>query len=181
MQRRVQLMCLSILVTCLQVMTGLPVLQAAETSDRQGPPVPESYEVGSVDRTAPGGPPAPGDEPGSPREARDLWTRSGRTYANTDGTYETVISPDPVNYRGPGGRWEPIDNSLVPATTTGYALRNAANDYAASRFQPGADQAPHAVSALGPRVVRTVRAQDDPHDAQPQPWRHVPLPFGCLG
>jgi RHS repeat-associated protein len=59
---------------------------------------------------------------------RQLWTRTSRTYLRSDGGYETQVSLNAFNYRGPDGSWQPIDNSFIadPAQPGGY--RNKAND-----------------------------------------------------
>lgn len=58
-------------------------------------------------------------------------TRTSRTYQQ-DGHYVTQISQDSVNYKDASGNWQPIDDSLVPATATGYAEQNKANRYRVS-------------------------------------------------
>lgn len=74
------------------------------------------------------------------RELPGLRSRSGRTYQAPNGSLKTVLHAEAVNYRDAQGKWQPIDNSLVPANG-GY--RNKANSFAVEL--PG---------ALGGRPVR---------------------------
>jgi len=55
----------------------------------------------------------------------------GRTWNTTaldDGTYQTVMYPDSVNYKTADGTWQPIDDTLVPSPD-GAGYRNTANRY----------------------------------------------------
>jgi hypothetical protein len=63
------------------------------------------------------------DEPGEVVERR---TEDSRTFATEDGRFETVFYGGAVNYQDARGDWQPIDNRLVPGTSPGAALRNAA-------------------------------------------------------
>jgi hypothetical protein len=65
------------------------------------------------------------------RELPELRTRASRTYSTGRGTRITRAYAAPVNYRA-GGEWKPIDDDLVPSSTTGVALENAANSYTLS-------------------------------------------------
>jgi hypothetical protein len=47
----------------------------------------------------------------------------------SDGTYQTVISAASVNYQDVEGNWHPIDDSIVPSKTAGFAYHNAANRF----------------------------------------------------
>jgi RHS repeat-associated protein len=56
----------------------------------------------------------------------------GQTWNTTpagDGTYQTVLYADSVNYQGDDGTWQPIDDTLVAATAPGAAYQNRANRY----------------------------------------------------
>lgn len=53
-----------------------------------------------------------------------------RTYEGQHGLADLVASPVPLNYRDSLGRWQPIDDSLVPASSGGFT--NAADAYRAS-------------------------------------------------
>lgn len=60
------------------------------------------------------------------RELPALRTRTSRTYVDEEsGLRVAEISTAPLNYRGPGGDWLPIDNTLV---ADGGGFRNRASD-----------------------------------------------------
>jgi RHS repeat-associated protein len=65
-------------------------------------------------------------------EVPRLRTRYSRTYAVGDGTFEAQVSTGPINFQDASGAWQPIDNTLVASTETGYAWRNKANRYTVS-------------------------------------------------
>jgi RHS repeat-associated protein len=73
-----------------------------------------------VPASAPAGVPAPA------RELPELRTRTGRTYV-ADGHRFAVLYPGSVNYRDAAGRWQPIDNALVPAEGGGAHVNRASN------------------------------------------------------
>jgi RHS repeat-associated protein len=58
-----------------------------------------------------------------------LRTRNSRTYQSSTGSFVAVVSAGAVNYRDVFGEWQPIDNTLGPARTAGYAFENRANSY----------------------------------------------------
>jgi YD repeat-containing protein len=64
-------------------------------------------------------------------EVVGLRTRTSRTYIH-DGHYEAQISAGSVNYQDTSGHWQPIDDSLVPATDPHFMYQNKANRYAVS-------------------------------------------------
>ncbi|RKQ93517.1 hypothetical protein C8N24_3385 [Solirubrobacter pauli] len=55
-----------------------------------------------------------------------LRTRTSRTYEARDGSYETRLSPESINYQDDLDRWQPIDNRL---RIDGDVVRNGANRY----------------------------------------------------
>lgn len=55
-----------------------------------------------------------------------LRTRTSRTYLDTDGVYQAVISAGSVNFKDPAGNWQPIDTKLV-ASGDGFGV--TANSY----------------------------------------------------
>jgi hypothetical protein len=61
-------------------------------------------------------------------EIPSLRPRTSRTYLTNQG-YQAQISVDSLNYRDPTGAGQPIDDTLVPATTAGFAYQNHANAY----------------------------------------------------
>jgi RHS repeat-associated protein len=60
-----------------------------------------------------------------------LRTQMSRTSYAPKGAMQATISASPMNYRDSVGAWQPIDDSLVVATTPGYAYRNRADAYVA--------------------------------------------------
>ena len=71
----------------------------------------------------------PGQDPG--RELPALRTETSRTFELPSGQLAAQVYPAPVNFRGAGGKWQPIDNDLVEDPDERFALRNEANDYEA--------------------------------------------------
>ena len=70
--------------------------------------------------------------PGVPDGAREIparRARNARTYADPRGTFTVRVTPGPQNYRDSTGAWQPIDDTLVPDGSGGYA--NRADAYAA--------------------------------------------------
>jgi len=68
----------------------------------------------------------------TPGAQPDLSTATSDTTLNADGTYTTTVYKDPVNYQDGNGDWAPIDNTLVDAPGSTYAVENAANEYTVS-------------------------------------------------
>src|SRR5215470_213977 len=54
-------------------------------------------------------------------------SQNARVYQLSDGRLQAVISAVPVNYRDPGGRWQPISTAVRPAVRPGYAYANTTN------------------------------------------------------
>src|SRR5207248_863223 len=50
------------------------------------------------------------------RELPGRRTATSNTYANPDGSFTTSMFNEPVNFQDPSGVWQPIDNSVVPAS-----------------------------------------------------------------
>lgn len=86
---------------------------------------------GAIERWTGAGPQAPGPQPRVIRELKEARTATSRTYMTEDGAAVAKVFPVPVNYRATGGRYEPIDNALVPATGAAGGWRNRANAYLA--------------------------------------------------
>jgi RHS repeat-associated protein len=76
-------------------------------------------------------------------EKRDRFTR---TFANTDRTETTVISPTPVNFKRPDGSWARIDANLRPAAAGGW---ETISSEISSWIAPRADSDPLARIDLG--------------------------------
>jgi RHS repeat-associated protein len=56
-------------------------------------------------------------------------SENARVYQLSDGRLQAVISAVPVNYRDPGGRWQPISTAVRPAVRPGYAYANTTNTF----------------------------------------------------
>jgi RHS repeat-associated protein len=55
-------------------------------------------------------------------------SRNSRTFIR-GGNFETVIYPVSINYPDAKGKWQPIDDTLVPSSISGFAYQNRANSY----------------------------------------------------
>src|SRR4051812_3316428 len=110
------------LVTAAVVIVGVGLLaavtDAAKRSSSKGPP--SKALAARVDARALGAD-RPGRAPG--REIAHLRTRYSRTYREAGGQSVARISAAPVNYRDAGGRWQPIDDTLVPVAGGGHRNR----------------------------------------------------------
>jgi hypothetical protein len=73
---------------------------------------------------------ARGPQPGA-LELPGKRTATSSTYLNHDGSFTTVVAPQPVNYRDASGAWQPIDTTLVASATPAYAFQNAAGPFRA--------------------------------------------------
>jgi RHS repeat-associated protein len=69
--------------------------------------------------------------PNGTTELAGLRARRSRTFERPNGSKVTRLYQGPVNYRDSYGQWQPIDNTLVPSSTSGFAYRNRANSYVA--------------------------------------------------
>lgn len=65
----------------------------------------------------------------SGQELPALRTRTSHTYLGSDGTYQAQIFSGSINYQDANGKWQPIDNTLVPSSDKGVAYQNTANHY----------------------------------------------------
>lgn len=75
----------------------------------------------------------PGTHPNAASKSREIpgmRTRNSRTQATNDG-YVTEIYSNSIHFRDARGDWQPIDDTLVPANTPGYAVKNKSNGYTA--------------------------------------------------
>ncbi|HEY2768242.1 MAG TPA: RHS repeat-associated core domain-containing protein, partial [Solirubrobacteraceae bacterium] len=78
-----------------------------------------SQELGGSEPTVLSGTQSPPGE-----EIAGLRTATSRTFEATNGAAETVISTSPINFRDALGRWQPINDNLVPQ---GGGLKNIAD------------------------------------------------------
>jgi YD repeat-containing protein len=102
-------------LTAFAVLVGLALLTNGATAHPSRPlkPIFTHHDAAHL--------PALGEQPA-------LRTRTSRTFAATDGSYSTRLYDHAVNYRS-GKGWRPIDNTLQPTHSPGYALENGANSY----------------------------------------------------
>jgi len=63
-------------------------------------------------------------------EKLNLRTRNSKTFSGGGRQLTTLVYPDSINYRGPSGVWQTIDDSLVKSALPGYSYQNKANRYA---------------------------------------------------
>src|SRR4051794_26213813 len=77
--------------------------------------------VGVLSEVVPPAPPAPAAA--HKPAAADQRTRHSVIHKNTNGSFTTRLSAEPINYRDGKGTWQPIDSRLVPAQRAGYAYR----------------------------------------------------------
>lgn len=88
-----------------------------------------TFVPGTVNRHPVGSPPVgPHADKKDRTEIVGMRTRTSNTY-NIGQLNEADIYPGSINYQDLRGRWQPIDNSLVPSHRAGYAYTNAANRY----------------------------------------------------
>lgn len=75
-------------------------------------------------------------EANAPQEIPALRTRTSDTYLQPNGVYTVHEALQSINYQDASGAWQPIDDSLVPATpdevSAGFAYRNKANGFTAA-------------------------------------------------
>lgn len=89
-------------------------------------------------------------------ELAGLRTQDSRTFAEADGTRRLVASATPMNYRDASGAWQPIDDTLVADSATGFAWRNTADSYTAE-FPADLADGPIRVSVAGQWVAFQLR------------------------
>jgi hypothetical protein len=108
------------------------LMATTETSLAGDGPKPDIFTPGPANTDGGddgGGPRDPfGADKGRHHEIVEMRTRESNTFLNKDGTYDTDVYTGAVNYKDAQGRFQPIDNTLVPdAAAQGF--RNRANDY----------------------------------------------------
>ncbi|HVS07313.1 MAG TPA: DNRLRE domain-containing protein [Candidatus Dormibacteraeota bacterium] len=77
------------------------------------------------------GPAAGAPSAGPGKEVVADRSRNSRTFVR-GANFETLIYPASINYRDGKGKWQPIDNTLVPSSIGGFAYQNRANSYTAA-------------------------------------------------
>ncbi|HEX6500295.1 MAG TPA: DNRLRE domain-containing protein [Micromonosporaceae bacterium] len=73
------------------------------------------------------------------KELTDRRTATTRVFQMSDGRLQAEVSATPRFYRDSSGRWQPIDTTVKPDRTAGYAFANVSNTFT-SRFGVSADQ-----------------------------------------
>jgi hypothetical protein len=73
--------------------------------------------------------------------------------------FETVVYPGSINYQDAKGHWQPIDDTLVPSSASGYAYQNKANSYSSAFPKSLADTPVHFAGPAGFVDVALVGAQ----------------------
>ena len=105
--------------------------------------------------------PAPGVPAGEldPVRLQGLSTATSNTFLLPNGSHRLEVAMAPVNYRDESGGWQPIDNTLVDAPGSTYAVENAANDFTAS-IPADASASPVRVEAGGAWVTMQMQGAD---------------------
>ncbi|MGW0576254.1 LamG-like jellyroll fold domain-containing protein [Streptomyces sp. NPDC002920] len=95
-------------------------------------------QISSTARTLKPGPVVEADAPAAStpqgfdaKRSREVAGERGereRTYRNVDGTYTTRFYTEPVNFRTKGGRWQPVDTTLVPQDSAGPSTMSAGEE-----------------------------------------------------
>jgi len=91
------------------------------------PPAANRRPVGGAPPSSPFG-----DRQGQARELTGLRTRTSRTFTTGSGDRLTRISAASTNYQDASGKYQPIDDTLVPTRAQGYSYRNRSNRYTLS-------------------------------------------------
>lgn len=115
---RLALAC-SLLFSLLGPVVPAAAQRAASPSAQAAAVVPDDAVTSVVSPTALPSPTAT-PEPGPNGEIVALRNRTSRTYATAQEN-QTILSTASVNYPDANGTWQPIDNTLVASTTSGYA------------------------------------------------------------
>lgn len=117
---------LAVLVPCTQLVTAQSAAAAAKSA--KTPLTPSVFQAKTAQRG--GRSSGPGAKPSSAakKEVVTARSRNSRTYLN-GANYETLIYAGSVNYQDAKGQWQPIDDTLIPTSSSGYAYKNKANSY----------------------------------------------------
>lgn len=136
---RAHLRWLITILVVVSLLAGVVVLPAGALAAEKtaAPATPVTFEPGEINRTPVG---APIPETAAEQEMKlDLGgkavgeeiperrTEQSKTVVGENGLLETQFFNEPVNFKDAEGVWQKIDNTLVPSSEPGQALRNAAN------------------------------------------------------
>lgn len=129
MKRAPAVLMISVVITLIG--SNLSVGAAPATPARMASSAGDTFVPQAINRTPTGGPPV-GLHPQTQQRTEVVGkrTRTSDTYSLGQ-LYEAVVYPGSINYQDAAGKWQPIDNTLVQSSRTGYALTNKANRYAA--------------------------------------------------
>lgn len=130
MYRRSLVVCLILVSTLFGMVTASPEA-FANTAKPAANAKPDVFRPTHINRalTAPATAPAARED--RKQELVGWRGRVSQTFATQNG-YETDITAGSVNYQDGAGRWQPIDDSLVPSHAPRYAFENKANRYIAT-------------------------------------------------
>jgi RHS repeat-associated protein len=156
---------LAVVVSLLVVAGVVPALAAAADSS------PASVPDAPVAAQPVPGPKLGGIDP-VVGDYRALRTKYSSTFPGDHGVLKAMMYTAPVNYQDANGNWQPIDNTMVPASANGVAFTNKGGVYQASlpsalgapvKFQVGnvwASQSVGRLSASGAANGRSVNYAD---------------------
>jgi len=117
---------LTILVPCAQLVTAQAA--AASTNPAKTLLKPNIFPAKTAKQGGRASGPGVKPSTAAKKEVVTARSRNSRTYVN--GTnYETLIYAGSVNYQDAKGQWQPIDDTLIPISSSGYAYKNKANSY----------------------------------------------------
>ncbi len=93
-------------------------------------PQPDVFRPDHANRTAVGKSSGPHFDKtnGAATEIASLRTRTSKTFMSRGG-FQLITYPGSINYKDPSGKWQEIDNTLIPVKSSGYAYENRANSY----------------------------------------------------
>lgn len=135
---------------------GFPSSAVAQLEDVedlvQDPPGAEKTEKAAVsgDASVKKQPPLPAAPKQTPafkegaersQEIKRLRSQRSRTFTNSYGAHETEVFTESIHYRGNGGSWRRVDNTIVEDGSPGYAYQNRANRYRV-QLPPGLGNSP---------------------------------------
>lgn len=149
-RRLVAAVSVSIAVATLPGFSASPVAGAEEAAASQVDEEPTSDVVDD---------PVPNSEL-APVPVPELTTATSTAVQLADGSFDATLSTVPVNYLDESGEWQEIDNNLVDAPGSTYAVENAGNDVTVS-IPADASTAPVRLESDGAWVAMKMDGLDD--------------------
>ncbi len=179
MYRRSILVCLLAVSTLLTTITASPEVFANSTKAPATRARPDIFAPSHINRAVSPPSTAPASRTERKQEMVAWRSRVSRTYATQNG-YDTDITAGSVNYQDATGQWQPIDDTLVPSRTAGYAFQNKANRYVASFPSNLATTPIHVSTSAGAVDFALLGAKGSPSASQQTAKYPTPLPSVSL-